>query len=70
MRVEGWPRCALCDKPVAEVATQTDPLTGDMWIAAECHGKRQVVKVPAFELVHEDTITLGTAFNGPAALTR
>ena len=48
----GWPICAACERPVENVATDRDPITGELIITALCHGDREEVKIEE-RILHE-----------------
>ena len=38
IRLDGWPWCAVCKKPVDTLTRISDPANSDLIIEARCHG--------------------------------
>jgi len=46
-KVLGWPRCAVCNKPVERLYLADDPRNLAMLIILRCHGKSERIQVTA-----------------------
>jgi len=49
----GWPKCAVCQKPVDEVLIV--PVVGDIEpaVVVRCHGETEVVRIPVREVLND-----------------
>lgn len=47
----GWPTCDVCKAPVDQVLVREDYATGDFFIEVLCHNEREVVRLPAKEIM-------------------
>lgn len=49
--IEGWPWCAICDKPVEKVINYRCPVKQIEYVAARCHGQLQIIEIDPLMLV-------------------
>jgi len=57
--------CAKCHKPVDNLETTIDPMTGDYIFIAFCHGKSESTVLTRKEVADAIRIDCATAFAGP-----
>ena len=59
------PTCAICQRPVDEIATWRDGIRRVTVYRARCHGDEQVVDLDDSLLVTSESISPGLAFATP-----
>ena len=62
MRIEGWPRCAKCNKPVERVIHRPDLLRDTHEFEVLCHDERQKVSLHSLTMLQASAISFGIAF--------
>lgn len=65
---QGWPKCAVCQKPV-DMMIARGRVDGDVvTITAHCHGAEETVPIPSTAFDAESVAFDGLAFVPPKAL--
>lgn len=62
MRIDGWPTCRVCSKPVDRVEVVPSFESGAVTVRVICHGKFQVDQLNRFTIENADEIRLHEAF--------
>lgn len=62
MKIIGFPRCALCDKPVDLLEQYPDELRCSIRFRVWCHGAKEDIEVFEESLAGAETGSFGEAF--------
>lgn len=63
MKPSGWPDCAVCKAPVADVEFWQDPARAVFVVKVRCHGAEETSELKVSDLATAKSIAFTTAFN-------